>query len=140
MQLYNYPKEDLKEILNDRDFIDYELKKVLKKKVDVKMSETLLLSHEELFLRKSKMSWEEKKMDYESNSRREEEKEEHSMASIVGEKIIHNAHEYRPHETMIGLKNGDKVCDIKTINIQQIVKQFALKIFKDAGVDHKSGT
>lgn len=25
MQLYNYPKEDLKEVLNDRDFIEYEL-------------------------------------------------------------------------------------------------------------------
>lgn len=45
MQLYNYPKEDLKEILNDKDFIDYELKKVMKKKVDVKMSETMMLSH-----------------------------------------------------------------------------------------------
>ena len=78
-------------------------------------------------------------MDYENSSRREEEKEEQSMASIVGEKIIHNAHEYQPHETMIGLKNGDKACDIKTINIQQIVKQFARKIFKDAAVDHRTG-
>lgn len=25
MQLYNYPKEDLKDVLNDRDFIEYEL-------------------------------------------------------------------------------------------------------------------
>lgn len=85
------------------------------------------------------MSWEEKKMDYESTSRREEEKEGQSMTSIVGKEIIHNTHEYQPHETMIGLKNGDKACDIKTINIQQIVKKFALKVFKDAGVDHRTG-
>ena len=46
MQLYNYPKEDLKEILSDRDFIDYELKKMMKtKKLEVKRSETLALSH-----------------------------------------------------------------------------------------------
>lgn len=44
-QLYNYPKEDLKEILNDRDFIDYEIKKMMKKKIEVKRSETLALSH-----------------------------------------------------------------------------------------------
>ena len=85
------------------------------------------------------MSWEEKHMDYEASSRREEEKEEKSMASIVGEKIIRNVHEYQPHETVIDLKNGDRVCDIKTINIQQIVKKFALKTFQDAGVDHRTG-
>lgn len=44
MQLYNYPKEDLKEILSDRDFIDYELKKI-KRRIEVKRSETLALSH-----------------------------------------------------------------------------------------------
>ena len=25
-QLYNYPKEDLRQILNDKEFIEYELK------------------------------------------------------------------------------------------------------------------
>jgi len=37
------------------------------------------------------------------------------------------------------LKDGDKFIDIKTINIQQIVKKFALSIFNKAHVDVKTG-
>ena len=40
---------------------------------------------------------------------------------------------------MIKLKAGDVAFDIKTLNIQQVVRKFALKIFRDAGVDPNSG-
>ena len=40
---------------------------------------------------------------------------------------------------MIQLKVGDKEIDIKTINIQQIVKRFALSIFRNAKVNVKTG-
>jgi len=34
-----------------------------------------------------------------------------------------------PKEEVIRLKHGDDFYDIKTINIQQLVKKFALRIF-----------
>lgn len=42
-------------------------------------------------------------------------------------------------ENVIQLKYEDKVLDIKTINIQQLVKKFAQKIFKEAKIDVKEG-
>lgn len=42
-------------------------------------------------------------------------------------------------ETVIQLKYEDKVLDIKTINIQQLVKKFAQKIFKEAKIEVKTG-
>ncbi len=61
------------------------------------------------------------------------------MTSIVAEQIMENAKEYQPHETMIKLRAGDAFYDIKTINIQQVVRKFALKIFRDAGVNPLTG-
>ena len=40
---------------------------------------------------------------------------------------------------MIKFKDGNDVFAIKTSNIQQIVKEFARKIFSDAKVDRKTG-
>jgi hypothetical protein len=40
---------------------------------------------------------------------------------------------------MIKLRAGDAFYDIKTINIQQVVRKFALKIFRDAGADPATG-
>ena len=40
---------------------------------------------------------------------------------------------------MIKFKDGNDVFEIKTSNIQQIVKEFARKIFSDAKVDRKTG-
>ena len=42
-------------------------------------------------------------------------------------------------EKTIQLQYEDKVLDIKTINIQQLVKKFAQKIFREAKVDIKTG-
>ena len=42
-------------------------------------------------------------------------------------------------ETVISLKYEDKVLDIKTINIQQLVKKFAQRIFSEAKIDIKKG-
>ena len=42
-------------------------------------------------------------------------------------------------DTVIRLKDGDKFIDIKTINIQQLVKKFAQSIFTKAKVNIKTG-
>lgn len=42
-------------------------------------------------------------------------------------------------ETVIQLEYGGKTLDIRTINIQQLVKKFALKIFKEAHINVKVG-
>lgn len=42
-------------------------------------------------------------------------------------------------DTVIRLKDGDKFIDIKTINIQQLVKKFAQSIFRKAQVDIQRG-
>lgn len=61
------------------------------------------------------------------------------MTSIVAEQILRNTKEHQPHETHINLRAGDACYDIKTINIQQVVRKFALKIYHDAKVDPTSG-
>jgi hypothetical protein len=71
-----------------------------------------------------------------SESHRDDDRE---MSSIVAEQIVNNAKEHQPQHTTIKLRAGDAFCDIKTINIQQVVRKFALKIFRDAGVNPANG-
>jgi hypothetical protein len=42
-------------------------------------------------------------------------------------------------DEIIRLKDGDNFIDIKTMNIQQLVKKFAQNIFRKANVDIKQG-
>ena len=42
-------------------------------------------------------------------------------------------------DTVIRLKDGDNFIDIKTMNIQQLVKKFAQSIFRKAKVDIQRG-
>ncbi len=46
---------------------------------------------------------------------------------------------HKIEETVIRLRDGDQFMDIKTINIQQLVKKFALRIFTTAKIDVKRG-
>ena len=59
---------------------------------------------------------------------------------MIGKQMIQQLKKDRKvQDKVIRLKDGDKFIDIKTINIQQIVKKFALSIFNKANVDVKTG-
>ena len=50
---------------------------------------------------------------------------------MIGKEIAKNLQRKKGKaETVIQLEYGGKTLDIRTINIQQLVKKFALKIFK----------
>ena len=68
------------------------------------------------------------------------EVERDALPSMIGNQIAKNLIK-KPgkSETVISLKYEDKVLDIKTINIQQLVKKFAQRIFIDAKIDIKNG-
>jgi hypothetical protein len=59
-------------------------------------------------------------------------KGEETYASIVGNDILHRI---KHKETLIRFNDGENTFDIKTINIQQIVKKFARQIFREANID-----
>ena len=63
------------------------------------------------------------------------------LPSAIGKDIIRNIKDkYRTHtETVISFKDGDKVIDIKTTNIQQLVKRFAHRIFEESKIDVAEG-
>ena len=59
---------------------------------------------------------------------------------MIGKDIIKTlSKKYQNNETVIRLKDGDKYLDIKTINIQQIVKKFAQNIFQRYRINEKTG-
>lgn len=59
---------------------------------------------------------------------------------MIGKQMIQNLKNMQKvQDTVIRLKDGDKFIDIKTINIQQLVKKFAQSIFAKAKVDIKTG-
>lgn len=68
------------------------------------------------------------------------EVERDALPSMIGNQIAKNLIK-KPgkSETVISLKYEDKVLDIKTINIQQLVKKFAQRIFSEAKIDIKKG-
>ena len=69
------------------------------------------------------------------DDRREEE-----LPSMIGKEMIKNLKNlHKVEETVIRLRDGDQFMDIKTINIQQLVKNFALRIFTMAKIDVKKG-
>lgn len=62
------------------------------------------------------------------------------MPSMIGKEIAKNLQKIKgKKETVIKLEYEGKELDIKTINIQQLVKKFAQKIFKEAKIDAKRG-
>jgi len=62
------------------------------------------------------------------------------LPSMIGKEMIRNLKNLQMvPDTVIRLKDGDKFIDIKTINIQQLVKKFAQSIFAQAKVDIKTG-
>lgn len=66
--------------------------------------------------------------------------EEGPAPSMIGKDIIRNMKtKYKPRETVIQLRDGENTYDIKTMNIQQLVKRFALRIFHEANIDEKTG-
>jgi hypothetical protein len=59
---------------------------------------------------------------------------------MIGVDIIKGIKDkYKTNETVISFKDGDKVYDIRTSNIQQLVKKFALRIFNQAKIDVNEG-
>ena len=59
---------------------------------------------------------------------------------MIGKEIAKNLQKLKgKKETVIKLEYEGKELDIKTINIQQLVKKFAQKIFKEAKIDVKHG-
>lgn len=59
---------------------------------------------------------------------------------MIGKEIAKNLQRIKgKKETVIKLEYEGKELDIKTINIQQLVKKFAQKIFKEAKIDVKIG-
>jgi len=59
---------------------------------------------------------------------------------MIGKEMIQNLKNMQKvQDTVIRLRDGDKFIDIKTINIQQLVKKFAQSIFRKANVDIKTG-
>lgn len=59
---------------------------------------------------------------------------------MIGTDIIKGIKDkYKTNETIISFKDGDKVYDIRTSNIQQLVKKFALRIFNQAKIDVHEG-
>ena len=59
---------------------------------------------------------------------------------MIGKEIAKNLQRIKgKKETVLKLEYEGKELDIKTINIQQLVKKFAQKIFKEAKIDVKIG-
>ena len=59
---------------------------------------------------------------------------------MIGKEILKNIKEkYKPKETGFIIKDGEDEIIIKTMNIQQIVKRFASKIFQEAKISEKNG-
>jgi hypothetical protein len=55
---------------------------------------------------------------------------------MIGKDVMRTIQEkYKDNETVIRLQDGENVYDIKTINIQQLVKRFARRIFHEAKID-----
>lgn len=65
---------------------------------------------------------------------------EASFQSIVGKNCIRSIKDkYITNETIVSFRDGDKVYDIRTSNIQQLVKKFARRIFEEAKIDVQEG-
>lgn len=63
-----------------------------------------------------------------------------ALHSLIGKDVMRNIKEqYKSNEMVLRLKDGENIYDIKTLNIQQIVKKFAKRIFQEAKVDVKTG-
>ena len=59
---------------------------------------------------------------------------------MIGKEIAKNLQRIKgKSSTVIQLEYGGKTLDIRTINIQQLVKKFALKIFMEAQINVKVG-
>jgi len=63
-----------------------------------------------------------------------------ALHSLIGKDVMRNIKEqYKSNELVLHLKDGENVYDIKTVNIQQVVKKFAKRIFQEAKIDIKYG-
>ena len=70
----------------------------------------------------------------------EEKAEPDAVPSMIGKEIAKNLQKLKgKKENVIKLEYGGKTLEIKTINIQQLVKKFAQKIFKEAKIDVRKG-
>jgi hypothetical protein len=66
----------------------------------------------------------------------EDQRHKEELPSMIGKEMIKNLQgKQKGGETVIRLKDGDNFMDIKTINIQQLVKKFAQRIFRAAHID-----
>ena len=140
-QLYNYPKEDLKQILNnDKDFIEFELKKRMvlienRSKDGCEYSTYRLDSNMSVRHNMAPLA-----VCSEKVIERKENLYVAPLHSMIGKDIIKGIKDkYKTNETIISFKEGDKVYDIRTSNIQQLVKKFALRIFQEARIDVNGG-
>ena len=57
--------------------------------------------------------------------------------SMIGKEVMKSLNQ--ESGTVIRIGTGDEYLDIRTINIQQLVKKFALRMFRDAKIDVKNG-
>jgi hypothetical protein len=54
-----------------------------------------------------------------------------NIDSMIGKDVMRNIKaKYKSNETIVRLKDGDNFFDIKTTNIQQLVKKFAKRMFQ----------
>ena len=57
--------------------------------------------------------------------------------SMIGKEVMKNLN--RDSETVIRIGTEEEYIDIKTINIQQLVKKFAARMRKEANIDQRKG-
>jgi hypothetical protein len=55
---------------------------------------------------------------------------------MIGQQVMKNLKlKYKPKQTLIRLKDGETFYDIRTMNIHQLVKKFALSIFHQSQIN-----
>ena len=73
------------------------------------------------------------KSDDRRKPKRKMTKETHGLESLVGGEIIQRLNQkHLVEEQVINLQAGGEKLEIKTINIQQVVKKFAYSVFDEA--------
>lgn len=130
--MYNYPKEDFQEILNDPEFINEELKKNLIG-IDTGIQNRRLLSVCPNDMLSNKIAG--AKFRFHDNS------ENHSdrLESKAGTTILNEMNEVINNKNAfcLKLKVGENDIEVKTTSLHHLVKKFAKTIFKKYHIDEK---
>lgn len=135
----------MRQILNDKEFIEYELKNHLVPVSNSKQSEPgsncyslESTTNVRQYLPNANIN---ERLQNKFGTAGKGDGDKDTLPSLIGREIAKQIQKNKPgkSEKVIQLKYEDKVLDIKTINIQQLVKKFAQKIFREAKIDIKTG-